>query len=64
MLELINNDDNDNEDMNAPDVPPSPNPNVHPTNHITPPPSSFGDGAPNVQPGVSYIFHLTINSML
>lgn len=62
MLELIDNDDNNDDDidMNPPDGPPSPNPNVHPTDHNTPPPPSFSDGTP----GVSHIFHPTINSML
>lgn len=65
MPELIDNDEDDEEDdMNPLDELPSPDPDVHPSDHSTPPPQSFGDGPPKLPPGISCIFHPMINSTL
>ena len=64
MPELIDDDEDDEEDMNPPDKSPSPDPDVHTLDHGTPPPPPFSDSTPKAQPGVSCIFHPTINGTL
>ena len=69
MPELIDNNEDDKEDHNDYDMNPlgelpSPVPDIHPSDHSTPPPQSFGDGPPKLPPGISHIFYPTINSTL
>ena len=86
MPELVNdnnnnsNDDNidhHDQDMNHPDEPPSPNPDIpfshdpdihqydHGVHPLQPPqPEPFSSDAPKIPPGMTHVLHLTINGML